>query len=391
MAVYNRVQNGIVFQDGISFNAGLPADDRIVLDYEDLYISSATKTSCPLFNRAYTGMVVTVFEEDGTPTVLVLKSSEPYKDTTLETINAENYKNYWFAPQSTENQGIRDALDALNTSVNNVVGNINTSIVTLNTSTSTAIGNLNTSVNTALGKLNTSLNASINALNTSVVTRFGNLENKIDASFGEFSQSVDTLVNETISAINTSIGNVSTALSELRNDVNSSLDSLQGNVSTLIGTTVSEINSSIADVSAFVHNVNTSTADAVSLLQEYDTSIYVSLENLINTNKALADASLNLLDTSCSDLFEIIFNNELVTAEALIELNNKINRTMASYVAIDDEDYPDADLCIADASNNTIVAFQNGGIITSNFNSETVNSSIADLYNKIDQLLNQNP
>ena len=382
MAVYKRQENAVPFQYGISFKEGVqaPADDRIVLDYEDLYISTSTPKKATLYFKAYKGMVVTVFEQDGTPTVLVLKNAEPYTPGHIKDVNAENYKNYWFAPQSTENQAIRAELDALNTSVNNAVGNINTSIVTLNTSTSTAIGNLNTSVNTAFGKLNASLNASISALNTSVVTRFGNLENKINASFGEFSQSVDTLVNETIAAINTSIGNVSTAVGTLRSDV-----------STLVGTTVTEINSSIADVSAFAHNVNTSTSAAVSLLQEYDTSIYVSLENLINANKALADASLNLLDTSCSDLFEIIFNNELVTAEALIELNNKINNTMASYVAIDDEDYPDADLCIADASNNTIVAFQNGGIITSNFNSESVNTSIAELYAKIDQLLNQNP
>ena len=345
MAVYNRVENMVPFQYGISFKAGVPADDRIVLDYEDLYISAATASTATLHNKAYTGMIVTVFESNGDPTILVLKNAAPYKDGSIQTINSANLREHWFSPSSDSIEGdISDLIER--------VGIIDTSIANLT--------KVDASLNASINKINTSLNASISNLNTSI--------NKVNAS-----------LNASIVAANASISKLDTSVKA----VATSVDTLRDNVSTLVTQTVTAINTSIANVSSYVQSVNASTSSAINLLRQYDSSNFVYLETLINENKRLVDSSIQVLDSSCSELFEIIFNNELVTAEALIELNNKINRTMASYVAIESEDYPYADLCIADVSNNVIVAFEDGHIKTQNFDSSAVNASIERLFQLI--------
>ena len=251
MAVYNRVENRVAFQYGITFGEGVqvPADDRIVLDYEDLYIDSESPTEATLYRKAYTGMIVTVFENDGKPTILVLKNAAPYTSGTVETISASNYKNYWYSPSSE------------------------------------------------------SITEDISDLKQKVI--------EIDSS----------IVN-----LNTSINNVSSYVDALRSDV-SAIDT--------------EINTSIVDVSTFAHSVNTSTSDAISLLQEYDTSIYVSLEELIQENKQLVDASLVALDASImaldasyEDLKKIVIDNEYVTAVALNKLNDNDTSIYDSLVSL---------------------------------------------------------
>ena len=338
---YNRQENAVPFQEGLSFKAGMPADDRLVLDYSDLYISEESPTDATLYNKAYTGMIVTVFESDGKPTILVLKNADPYSAGSISTINSANLREHWFSPSS-------DSIEGDISDLNRRVGIIDTSIANL------------TKVDASLNASIVSHNASIVNLNTSI--------SKVNAS-----------LNASIVSANASISKLDTSVKA----VATSVDTLRNNVSTLVTQTVTAINASIANVSSYVQSVNASTSSAINLLRQYDSSNFVYLETLINENKRLVDSSIQVLDSSCSELFEIIFNNELVTAEALIELNNKINRTMASYVAIESEDYPYADLCIADASNKVIVAFEDGHIKTQNFDSSAVNASIERLFQLI--------
>jgi len=363
---YNRQENAVPFQEGLSFKAGMPADDRLVLDYSDLYISEESPTDATLYNKAYTGMIVTVFESDGKPTILVLKNADPYSAGSISTINSANLREHWFSPSS-------DSIEGDISDLNRRVGIIDTSIANLtkvDASLNASIASHNASIvnlNTSISKVNASLNASIVSANASIV----NLNTSISK--------VNASLNASIVSANASISKLDTSVKA----VATSVDTLRNNVSTLVTQTVTAINASIANVSSYVQSVNASTSSAINLLRQYDSSNFVYLETLINENKRLVDSSIQVLDSSCSELFEIIFNNELVTAEALIELNNKINRTMASYVAIESEDYPYADLCIADASNKVIVAFEDGHIKTQNFDSSAVNASIERLFQLI--------
>ena len=249
MAVYNRQENAVPFQYGISYKAGVqaPADDRIVLDYEDLYISTSTPATATLYHKAYTGMIVTVFESDGTPTVLVLKDAAPYTPGSVVAISATNYKTYWYAPQSTENQSILNELNELNASVVSALGNLNTSVINLNSSVNSAIGNLNTSVNGAVGNLNASVNGAIDSLNTSVNGAFGELNSSVNDAI----DTLNTSVNGAIDSLNTSVDNafndLNTSLNNAIEGLNDYVDAIDSSVSVALNDLDTSINGYIND------------------------------------------------------------------------------------------------------------------------------------------------
>ena len=75
-----------------------PIDDRSVFDLQqDLYINAEQKTSHPLYNRAYKGMQVAVFdpEDNGQALHLILINPEPYMPDGNASVTAENFEEYW--------------------------------------------------------------------------------------------------------------------------------------------------------------------------------------------------------------------------------------------------------------------------------------------------------
>lgn len=91
--MYTNVQK---FNDGLRIQGQVPVDDRLYLDsLQNLYITTASYNSCPLYGRAYKGMIVVLGD---TNDVLVCKNAEPYtpgKLTTSNSVNATNYLTYW--------------------------------------------------------------------------------------------------------------------------------------------------------------------------------------------------------------------------------------------------------------------------------------------------------
>ena len=75
-----------------------PIDERSVFDLQqDLYINAEQKTSHPLYNRAYKGMQVAVFdpEDNGQALHLILINPEPYMPDGNASVTAENFEEYW--------------------------------------------------------------------------------------------------------------------------------------------------------------------------------------------------------------------------------------------------------------------------------------------------------
>ena len=75
-------KNDIVVNNGLSLNGNQPLDDRLVWEgLDSLYISPANPASCPLYKKAYKGMVITIFHiVDGEEErdLFILKDAEPY-------------------------------------------------------------------------------------------------------------------------------------------------------------------------------------------------------------------------------------------------------------------------------------------------------------------------
>jgi hypothetical protein len=129
--VYTRKQNQVPFQYGISVNGQTPLDDRLVLDYQDLYISATNPDTATLYKKAYQGMIVSVVSkrsDDRYSTVpFVLNDASPYTPGTVKNIDSTNLKVYWTSVGSGVSSGSIPVLneDQVNTlkSTNDVPDN----------------------------------------------------------------------------------------------------------------------------------------------------------------------------------------------------------------------------------------------------------------------------
>ena len=96
MANYYNMYNGNQpFNDTIYLNGPGPLDDRVVFSsVEGLYFTHGDKKH-PLFNRAYKGMQVVIF--DGSASIfMILNDATPYSaDNTTVNVTAQNYLDYW--------------------------------------------------------------------------------------------------------------------------------------------------------------------------------------------------------------------------------------------------------------------------------------------------------
>ena len=126
--------------------------------------------------------------------------------------------------------------------------------------------------------------------------------------------------------------------------------------------------SSISDLETHISNIDASFSTLDSSLNELNTSLeqlYVDFESFGN-------------DVTYVD--EIIANEEVVAA-AINELNEKIEKNMNSgnLEASDSISTYGADFAIADSDSNVLAKFSNGRIVTKEFNSEAINTSISIL------------
>ena len=96
MANYYNMYNGNQpFNDTIHLNGPAPLDDREVFSsVEGLYFTHGEKNH-PLFNRAYNGMQVVIF--DGSASIfMILNDDTPYSaNNTTVNVTAQNYLDYW--------------------------------------------------------------------------------------------------------------------------------------------------------------------------------------------------------------------------------------------------------------------------------------------------------
>ena len=96
MANYYNMYNGNQpFNDTIHLNGPAPLDDRDVFSSVDgLYFTHGDKNH-PLFNRAYKGMQVVIF--DGSASIfMILNDDTPYSaNNTTVNVTAQNYLDYW--------------------------------------------------------------------------------------------------------------------------------------------------------------------------------------------------------------------------------------------------------------------------------------------------------
>ena len=96
MANYYNMYNGNQpFNDTIHLNGPAPLDDREVFSsVEGLYFTHGEKNH-PLFNRAYKGMQVVIF--DGSASIfMILNDDTPYSaNNTTVNVTAQNYLDYW--------------------------------------------------------------------------------------------------------------------------------------------------------------------------------------------------------------------------------------------------------------------------------------------------------
>ena len=96
MANYYNMYNGNQpFNDTIHLNGPAPLDDREVFSsVEGLYFTHGEKNH-PLFNRAYKGMQVVIF--DGSASIfMILNDATPYSaNNTTVNVTSQNYLDYW--------------------------------------------------------------------------------------------------------------------------------------------------------------------------------------------------------------------------------------------------------------------------------------------------------
>ena len=109
-----------------------PVDDRTVFNLQsDLYINSAFAQQHPLYNRAYKGLPVIVFdpESDGKAIQLVLSDPTPYTPGSSVSINADNFEDYWTICGNVIEQYITEVVDS---SLNDIQQIVNESRIYFN-------------------------------------------------------------------------------------------------------------------------------------------------------------------------------------------------------------------------------------------------------------------
>ena len=91
-----------------------PLDDRSVFELQqDLFINAEEKTSHPLYNKAYKGMQIAVFDPDnnGEALHLILVNPAPYLPDGVDSVTAENFKEYWTVIGSFVQRYVNEVVD----------------------------------------------------------------------------------------------------------------------------------------------------------------------------------------------------------------------------------------------------------------------------------------
>ena len=109
-----------------------PLDDRSVFDLQsDLYINNAFAKQHALYNRAYKGMQVTVFDPsiNNKAVQLVLYNPAPYTPGGTESVNEDNFEDYWTICGNVVEKYITEVVD---TSLNDIQEIVNESRIYFN-------------------------------------------------------------------------------------------------------------------------------------------------------------------------------------------------------------------------------------------------------------------
>ena len=92
-------KNDVVVNNGLSLNGNQPLDDRLVWEgLDSLYISPTNPASCPLYKKAYKGMVITIFHivnGEEVRELFILKDASPYTPGRVRLINQDNWNSVW--------------------------------------------------------------------------------------------------------------------------------------------------------------------------------------------------------------------------------------------------------------------------------------------------------
>lgn len=265
MKIYTNIRK---LNNGFSALGQFPLDDRFVLNsLTDIFINESNPKDCPLYNRAYLGMTISVVEGDGTEenervvSTIILKDAAPYTPGKVVTVNIDNYRDYWKVEGKDLEEYllavIDDAVAALNSSINDLSTNVNAHL-------DASIKQLTTEYRNSFVDLSTNINA--------------HLDSSLNEMTEDMNDAVD-IINHKINIIDTSINNNSLFFNgDMYDDKSFQMLSTHGNlkkgtsVRDLEAMTVSELLANILFEVAAPKKV----ADAVCGISWGSSSIYKS-------------------------------------------------------------------------------------------------------------------
>lgn len=349
--------NKIIFQDGIYVNGETPLDDRLVLNsVSDLYIT-AGKKDCVLYQRAYKGMQITIFD-NGEPKEFILKDITPYQKANAVTVNASNYNTYW----EMSGKAITERIDSLETSLKkadsdlatrltNEVETLNETIDTLDSKLDTEISNRTTADTNLTNSIN-NINSSIGTIKSDIDSLETSLENEKKAR-----EAADTSLNNAVQEINETIGgsggesivtqieninknidaievdvenlqNEDSSLGEYIKDVSTRLDFVKDQMDEMdldVAEAITDMEKQLLDIADEFERVDASFGNVNSSLGAINSSINATNERLntnitqTNTNKTSIDSlagQMRIFDSSLTASVKDFAAAELVWAKA---------------------------------------------------------------------------
>lgn len=424
-----KFKNTNIFQDGISVNAHTPIDDRLVFDSSsDLYISSSSPATAPLYKVAYKGMNVVVLN-GGVPQQYILNDETPYKYGSTVSVTASNLLTYWSLVGKIENDFINNVI---NTSINKLENRETTSEV--------SIGKLDSSVKSITSYVYSNVDASISTLKSnlsrtdtsldSLTTNYNAYKTSNDASINRLDGSVNYLnsslldvrniitnnektIAQALTVIDTSVNKLKersdtedSSINKLINTVTSNQTAVNNHF-TISDSSIKKLETRSDNEDASINKLessqavqNTSIGNLTTTTEKLNASIN-TVQGNVNTLKSYIDASLTALDSSVeyldTSLYYInsqIIDNEYIVAQALNDLNDKLSSGTTTNTSTGETTYgvytvdttADTDLDIADTSNHVIMRLADGHLETRYFNSLDISNDIDNINASINNI-----
>ena len=318
-----RINNAINYGSGFNIGVNGPIDSRMLVEFiTDLTSEQTWPSTAPVFD----GMMVTVKENNS---IYILTNKDNYKSLSAWRL-------------------IGEALDGTKVSISDNYTKVNfgaTQHITDKTFTSVDKGN---TLDVAINKIDTNISnliSSADALKGRVdhitqdadelLDTFKEVKEWVDEHEEDFNALSDLTktfatkdeVNASVTALNASVTNLSNTKAD-KTELTSAVNTLNASVTNLSNTKAdkTEVNDAIDSLNTSVTNILNTKADKTELTSAVNT-LNASVTNLSNTkaDKTELTEAVTTLNNSIEDLSKEVIENEIVTAEALIKLENGRN------------------------------------------------------------------